>query len=168
MCVCVCVCVCVCIYKYTHTCYLFIHSSFDEYLVSFYVLVMVILQWTHGNIYYFYGSVFFPFSLSKSPEVYYSLIFNALRDFHASFHSALWIYNPTNSTPSFPFLHIFSNMLFLVFFLIAIITVVRWLSYCGFDLHFPMVNDVEHLFMCLLAIYMSSLEKWLFRSSAHF
>ena len=31
-----------------------------------------------------------------------------------------------------------------------------------------MVNDVGHLFLCLLAVCISSLEKYLFRSFAHF
>ena len=40
--------------------------------------------------------------------------------------------------------------------------------HCSFGLHFSVISYVEHLFIYLLAPYMSSLGKCLFRFSTHF
>ena len=101
---------------------------------------------------------------------YGNFIPSFLRNLHTSSIVAVSIYIPTNSARGFPFLHILSSIycLFVDFLMMAILTGVKLCLIVALICISVIMSNVEYLFMCLLAICMSSLERCPFICSAPF
>ena len=150
-----------------------IYSRYLPYLFIYWThrllpqLAIAIINISSTNIdvpLYFWIFVFVFFGYiprSRIAELHGSTTFSFLRNIHTAFHSVCTHINSHQPCLKVAFSPHSHQHLFLVFLIIALLTCVR----CCISL---MISDAEHLFMYLLTVYLSNLEKCLFRSYAHF
>ena len=113
------------------------------------------------------------FSFSKYPgaellDCMVVLFLNSLRNLYIVFHSSCANLCSFQWCIGLHFLYILvilSNTCYLLFFCNNRFEII---SHCALICIFLIISDVEHLVTYLSSMHMSSLEKYVFRSSAHF